>query len=92
MCTTRCKITNADYDRQNFCPAEVQKEYVLVLLIFTLRYFEKQFVLAEEFKLPLFLHMRSAAADFVEIVSRNRHRFSKGVVHSFVCRLIIGVD
>ncbi|KEH24255.1 putative exodeoxyribonuclease I [Medicago truncatula] len=61
-----------DYDRLHFCPAEIQK-----------RYFEKQFELAYITKLPMFLHMRAAAADFCEIVEKNKDRFSGGVTHSF---------
>lgn len=38
------------------------------------RYFEKQFELAYATKLPMFLHMRAAAADFCEIVERNKNR------------------
>lgn len=45
--------------------------------------FEEQFILADITNLPLFLHMRDAAQDFCDIVGRNRHRFDKGVVHSF---------
>lgn len=40
-------------------------------------------MLAEDTQLPLFLHMRNAADDFLTIVRENRHRFSTGVVHSF---------
>jgi TatD DNase family protein len=40
-----------------------------------LRYFEKQFELAHITKLPMFLHMRAAAADFCEIVEQNKDRF-----------------
>jgi len=61
-----------DYDRTQFCPVNVQK-----------RYFEKQFILAEQTSLPLFLHSRNAHDDFIDIVTRNRRRFSTGVVHSF---------
>uniref|UniRef100_A0A2P2L3I9 Uncharacterized protein MANES_09G044500 n=1 Tax=Rhizophora mucronata TaxID=61149 RepID=A0A2P2L3I9_RHIMU len=61
-----------DYDRLHFCPSDVQKKY-----------FEKQFELAYETKLPMFLHMRAAAEDFREIVERNKDKFSAGVTHSF---------
>jgi len=61
-----------DYDRLHFCDKEKQ-----------LKYFELQFELVEKLRLPLFLHMRQCASDFVDIISRNRHRFSTGVIHSF---------
>jgi TatD DNase family protein len=61
-----------DYDRLQFCDKETQ-----------LKYFEAQFVLAEKLDRPLFLHMRSCAEDFIDVITRNRHRFTAGVVHSF---------
>lgn len=63
-----------DYDRLHFCPKEVQKLY-----------FEQQLSLAEETKLPLFLHNRNSIDDFIEILTRNKDKFQAGggVVHSF---------
>ncbi|KAI9098670.1 hypothetical protein DFS34DRAFT_658303 [Phlyctochytrium arcticum] len=61
-----------DYDRLQFCPKDVQ-----------IRYYERQFELAEHFKLPLFLHNRNTGDDFVNITKKNRSRFTTGVVHSF---------
>ncbi|ONM17630.1 Sodium/hydrogen exchanger 2, partial [Zea mays] len=61
-----------DYDRLQFCPADMQKKY-----------FEKQFELAKAVKLPMFLHMRAVGEDLCEIMTRNLHRFPGGVTHSF---------
>ena len=49
----------------------------------SLRYFEKQFILAEETKLPLFLHNRNTMGDFLAMMTKHRDRFTSGVVHSF---------
>ena len=61
-----------DWERLEFCPKDVQ-----------LRWFEAHFTLAEQTGLPMFLHMRGSAEEELQLLSRHRHRFSGGVVHSF---------
>ncbi|KAF8571745.1 hypothetical protein P879_00102 [Paragonimus westermani] len=66
-----------DYDREQFCPANVQREY-----------FEVQLRLASEVNLPLFIHCRSAHQDLIELIQKARVTFFRerplrGVVHTF---------
>eukprot|EP00586_Coscinodiscus_wailesii_P022078 CAMPEP_0172501648 /NCGR_PEP_ID=MMETSP1066-20121228/151968_1 /TAXON_ID=671091 /ORGANISM="Coscinodiscus wailesii, Strain CCMP2513" /LENGTH=314 /DNA_ID=CAMNT_0013276565 /DNA_START=250 /DNA_END=1194 /DNA_ORIENTATION=- len=61
-----------DYDREMFCPREVQKEGFLC-----------QLTVAEEIGLPLFLHNRNTGMDLYDLLKENRERFTRGVVHSF---------
>ncbi|PNH09665.1 putative deoxyribonuclease TATDN1 [Tetrabaena socialis] len=62
-----------DYDRLHFCDAETQKKF-----------FMAQFRLAAESGLPMFLHLRAAADDFLDIVRQHAADFPRGgVVHSF---------
>ncbi|XP_051174819.1 deoxyribonuclease TATDN1 [Leptopilina boulardi] len=61
-----------DYDRLQFCSKDIQKKY-----------FEMQLSLCSTLKLPMFLHCRNAAEDFVRILRKNKDKLTAGVVHSF---------
>ena len=45
--------------------------------------FEKHFDLAHKFNLPMYFHVRSAHEDFLEIVTRNKQKLSRGAIHCF---------
>jgi TatD DNase family protein len=47
------------------------------------KWFARQFDLAQDSGLPVFLHMRAAADDMLKILHEKRAFFSGGVVHSF---------
>lgn len=57
-------------------------EYLICVLTVH-RYFERQMEAAEATKLPLFLHCRNSAQDFMEIISRNRDKIAGGVVSTW---------
>lgn len=62
-----------DYDRLHYCDQETQ-----------LKYFAKQLDLAIDLQMPLFLHMRAAAADFERLLKARLDKLPRrGVVHSF---------
>ena len=50
------------------------------LLLTLCRYFERQFDLAEETGLPMFLHSRAASEDMLTLLKKHRNRFKGGVV------------
>ncbi|PRP82672.1 putative deoxyribonuclease [Planoprotostelium fungivorum] len=68
-----------DYERTQYCSPDLQKIY-----------FEKQFELSELSGLPIFFHLRDAADDFIDIVRRNRHRFTRGTLSE--AERLIGLD
>lgn len=61
-----------DYARTQFCDIQTQKEGFLA-----------QLSLAEKTGLPLFLHNRETGNDLLDLLKTHRHRFTRGVVHSF---------
>lgn len=61
-----------DYDRLHFCDAATQRKY-----------FALQFELAKSSQLPMFLHLRAATSDFMDIIKEHESDFVSGVVHSF---------
>lgn len=61
-----------DYDRLDYSDKQTQ-----------LKVFPMHFELAAKHRLPMYLHSRNCAEDFVRIVKENRKKFSTACVHSF---------
>lgn len=61
-----------DYDRLHFCDRDTQCAF-----------FALQFSLARSSGLPMFLHLRAAVGDFMDVVRQHQDDFVGGVVHSF---------
>lgn len=61
-----------DYDRLEFASKETQMEV-----------FKHHFQIAKMTGLPMFLHNRNTAGDFLKVITENRDMFTGGVVHSF---------
>ncbi|RKP26896.1 hypothetical protein SYNPS1DRAFT_32611 [Syncephalis pseudoplumigaleata] len=73
-----------DYDRLHFSAKEHQ-----------LKYFEWQFDLAEKTQLPMFLHMRAAATDFIDILHWSAYTCAHIIEEMQACveqRLYIGIN
>lgn len=61
-----------DYDRLHYSVKEDQ-----------LKIFPPHFALAQKYNLPMYLHCRNTGDDFYNTVKENRHKFQKGIAHSF---------
>lgn len=61
-----------DYDLTHYAAKDLQ-----------VKHFPFHFDLAQKYNKPMYLHDRNTGGEFYEIVSQNRHKFGKGVVHSF---------
>ena len=61
-----------DFDRLEFCSADIQKST-----------FIKQLSIVKYSQKPMFLHCRNAAKDLISILKEYRELWSEGVVHSF---------
>ena len=72
VCVVAIGEIGLDYDREKFCPRDVQ-----------MKYFEKQLDLAKACKLPVIFHNRNTKGDFYSVVKRRRDDFTTGIVHSF---------
>jgi TatD DNase family protein len=66
------KVLQSSCFRLHFCDAKTQRTC-----------FGRQFALAKTNQLPMFFHLRAAAADFLDIVHQHQDDFVAGVVHSF---------
>ena len=61
-----------DYDLTHYAAKEYQ-----------IKCFPFHFDLAEKYNKPMYLHNRNTGDDFYQFVRENRHKFNKGVVHTF---------